>query len=338
MYIRAGAGPGGTPLTSLARETDAPLRQRPRLFTAAKHLVRDILLERERARHHALRRRRERDERRVDVHRRPEALAAPPRLCARVVLPAPLLVLGHGLDRVSILVAILVFDSVFVLGSVRSARVRPVPHGIGVRGAGVPARDDVVRAHVERCAARARALELGLDDPLQMALEVPPADVHSDERDGDLHPAHHTTTRRRRQTHPNFRQTRCTHRPEQRRKEARGGEERRTGLPTSWSTTRMACCHAVSALRSSVASPVPVIALTQQNSRSTYLAGNLPLLAYAMAASTSGVTMLGAAAAVRAASGTALGRQKRRQRRESVNGGARDERRRTRRADASGKS
>ena len=70
----------------------------------------------------------------------------------------------------------------------------------------------------------------------------------------------------------------------------------------------MACCHAVSALRSSVASPVPVIALTQQNSRSTYLAGNLPLLAYAMAASTSGVTMLGAAtAAVRAASGTASG-------------------------------
>ena len=67
----------------------------------------------------------------------------------------------------------------------------------------------------------------------------------------------------------------------------------------------MACCHAVSALRSSVASPVPVIALTQQNSRSTYLAGNLPLLAYAMAASTSGVTMLGAATAAAAASGTA---------------------------------
>ena len=59
----------------------------------------------------------------------------------------------------------------------------------------------------------------------------------------------------------------------------------------------MTCCHAVSALRSSVASPVPVIALTQQKSRSTYRAGNLPLHACAIAASTSGVTVLGAATA-----------------------------------------
>ena len=55
-----------------------------------------------------------------------------------------------------------------------------------------------------------------------------------------------------------------------------------TGDPTISSITRIACCHAVRELRSMVANPVPVIALTQTKSESMYLMGNSPLDAQKM--------------------------------------------------------
>ena len=65
-----------------------------------------------------------------------------------------------------------------------------------------------------------------------------------------------------------------------------------TGLPMISRITSTTCCHAVRELKSSVASPVPVMALTQQNSKSTYDAGNMPLHAYATAARINGVIVL----------------------------------------------
>ena len=56
--------------------------------------------------------------------------------------------------------------------------------------------------------------------------------------------------------------------------------------------TRIACCHAVRALRSTVPKPVPVAALTQRKRESMYLMLNFPLDAQKMADQKSGIRIL----------------------------------------------
>jgi hypothetical protein len=67
---------------------------------------------------------------------------------------------------------------------------------------------------------------------------------------------------------------------------------RPTGLPTKEITRIMTCCHGVSALKSTVTSPVPVIPLTQRKSASMYLMLNAPLDAERMPAATIGKSVL----------------------------------------------
>lgn len=56
--------------------------------------------------------------------------------------------------------------------------------------------------------------------------------------------------------------------------------------------TRIVCCHAVRALRSTVAKPVPVAALTQRKRESMNLTGNFPLDPQKIAAQKSGTRRL----------------------------------------------
>ena len=54
----------------------------------------------------------------------------------------------------------------------------------------------------------------------------------------------------------------------------------------------IACCHGVSVLKSTVASPVPVIPLTQRKSASMYLMLNVPFDAESMPAAMTGTSVL----------------------------------------------
>ena len=66
----------------------------------------------------------------------------------------------------------------------------------------------------------------------------------------------------------------------------------RTGLPTRETMTMMTCCHGVSVLKSTVASPVPVIPLTQRKRASIYLMSNSPFDAESMPAAMTGTSVL----------------------------------------------
>lgn len=66
----------------------------------------------------------------------------------------------------------------------------------------------------------------------------------------------------------------------------------RTGLPTRETKTTMTCCHGVSALKSTVISPVPVIPLTQRKRASIYLTLNAPFDAESMPAAMTGTSVL----------------------------------------------
>ena len=71
-----------------------------------------------------------------------------------------------------------------------------------------------------------------------------------------------------------------------------GQKVEHTGLPTRETKTMIACCHGVSALKSTVASPVPVTPLTQTKRASMYLTSNAPFDAESMPAATIGVNVL----------------------------------------------
>lgn len=66
-----------------------------------------------------------------------------------------------------------------------------------------------------------------------------------------------------------------------------------TGDPRISRITRIACCHAVRALRSTDPKPVPVTALTQRKRESIYLIRNFPLDAQKMRDQKSGMRILG---------------------------------------------
>lgn len=65
-----------------------------------------------------------------------------------------------------------------------------------------------------------------------------------------------------------------------------------TGDPRICKMTRIVCCHAVRALRSTVPRPVPVAALTQRKRESMNLTGNSPFDAQKMADKKSGIMRL----------------------------------------------
>ena len=65
-----------------------------------------------------------------------------------------------------------------------------------------------------------------------------------------------------------------------------------TGDPRICKMTRIVCCHAVRALRSTVPRPVPVAALTQRKRESMNLTGNSPFDAQKMADQKSGIRRL----------------------------------------------
>lgn len=65
-----------------------------------------------------------------------------------------------------------------------------------------------------------------------------------------------------------------------------------TGDPRICTITKIACCHAVRALRSMVPKPVPVAALTQRNRESMYLTRNSPLDPQKMTDQKSGIAIL----------------------------------------------
>jgi hypothetical protein len=65
-----------------------------------------------------------------------------------------------------------------------------------------------------------------------------------------------------------------------------------TGLPTREMKAMMTCCHGVSALKSTVISPVPVTPLTQTKRASMYLMSDAPLDAESIPAAIIGVSIL----------------------------------------------